>query len=213
MPDLNSAEYLKTFIGLLSITNPMGAIAIFLSLCGDRSRLDQNRIARTSASAVAIILLVGVWVGTAILALFGISMSAFQTGGGLLIVLMAISMLHAKQSHTQHTPEENDEATEKDNVAVVPLAIPLMAGPGALSLVIVDVQQAESWNERLILSGIVLITAVIIWLALRLAAPIGARLGITGINIATRIMGLLLAAIGVQMMAAGLLELLPGLGK
>jgi multiple antibiotic resistance protein len=87
-----------------------------------------------------------------------------------------------------------------------------MAGPGAISLVIVDAHQAANWKDRLILTAGIIVVALLVWLALRLATPIGEKLGITGLNIATRIMGLLLAAIGIQMMATGLVKLLPGLG-
>jgi len=88
----------------------------------------------------------------------------------------------------------------------------LKAGPGAISLVIVNAHQADNWNERFILTIGIILVALLVWLVLRLATPIGKKLGLTGLNIATRIMGLLLAAIGIQMMATGLVKLLPGLG-
>ncbi len=210
-----SAEYTlyaKNLIGVLAIVNPLGAIPIFLSLCGDRPASQRNQIARTSAAAVAIILVISIWAGDGVLKFFGIGIPAFRAGGGLLILLMAISMMHAKQSHAKQTPTEADEADSKENVAVVPLAIPLMAGPGAISLVIIDAHQLAGWSGRLFLSGGVVAVAVIIWVALRLAAPIGQKMGTTGLNISTRVMGLLLAAIGLQMLTSGLAKLLPGLG-
>jgi len=100
------------------------------------------------------------------------------------------------------------EAAGKEDVAVVPLAIPLMAGPGAISVVILDAHLAADWRGRLILSAMVIVVALLVWMALRLAEPIGKALGITGLNIATRIMGLILAAIGIQFMAMGLVQLL-----
>jgi len=159
-----------------------------------------------------VILVAAIWGGEAILGFFGISISAFRAGGGLLILMMAIAMLHARQSHARQTPAEADEASEKENIAVVPLAIPLMAGPGAISLVIVDAHQAANWSDRLILSTGIIAVSIMVWLALKLATPIGKKMGATGLNITTRIMGLLLAAIGVQMLASGLAKLLPGLG-
>ncbi len=203
--------YAKTLIGVLAIVNPLGAIPIFLSLCGDRPPAQRQQIARTSALAVAIILIIAIWAGDGVLKFFGIGIPAFRAGGGLLILLMAISMMHAKRSHAKQTPTEADEADTKDNVAVVPLAIPLMAGPGAISLVIIDAHQLVDWSGRLILSGGVIGVALIVWVALRLAAPIGQRMGTTGLNIATRVMGLLLAAIGFQMLTSGIAKLLPGL--
>ena len=203
--------YAKAMIGVLAIVNPLGAIPIFLSLSTDRTPVQCRQIARRSAFSVAIVLILSVWAGDTILGFFGIGIPAFRAGGGLLILLMAVSMLHARQSHTRQSPEEADEAGGKENIAVVPLAIPLMAGPGAISLVIVDAHEAANWSDRLILSAGIAAVAVSVWLALRLATPIGNRLGITGLNIATRVMGLLLAAIGIQMLAAGLIKLLPGL--
>jgi len=204
--------YTKALIGVLAIVNPMGAIPIFLSLCTRRTIEERQQIARKSAISVALILITATWAGDVILAFFGIGIPAFRTGGGLLILLMAIAMMHAEQSHFQHTPAEDEEANSNESIAVVPLAIPLMAGPGAISMVIVDAHQVTLWSDRLVLSAGIIIVALLVWLTLRLATPIGDKLGITGLNIATRIMGLILAAIGIQMITTGLIKLLPGLG-
>lgn len=204
--------YVKSFIGILAIVNPLGAIPIFLSISGHRTSIECRKIAQNSALSVAIILIIATWAGDSILGFFGISLPAFRAAGGLLIMLMALNMLHAKQSHTKHTPDEAAEAGNKENIAVVPLAIPLMAGPGAISLVIIDAHQFVNWSDRLVLSAGIVIAAIAVWLALRLASPIGEKLGITGLNIATRIMGLLLSAIGFQMLSSGMVKLLPGLG-
>ena len=203
--------YAKTLIGVLAIVNPLGAIPIFLSLCSDRTPLQRKQVAQNSAIAVAIILIIAIWVGDGVLVFFGIGIPAFRAGGGLLILLMAISMMHAKRSHAKQTPSEAEEADNKENIAVVPLAIPLLAGPGAISLVIIDAHQTADWVSRLILSGGVITVALAVWVALRLATPIGKKLGTTGLNIATRVMGLLLAAIGIQMLTSGIAKLLPGL--
>lgn len=209
-----SAEYTlyaKTLIGVLAIVNPLGAIPIFLSLCSDRTPLQRKQVAKNSAMAVAIILIIATWAGDGVLEFFGIGIPAFRAGGGLLILLMAISMMHAKRSHAKQTPSEADEADNKENIAVVPLAIPLMAGPGAISLVIIDAHQTADWVSRLILCGGIIAVALTVWIALRLATPIGQKLGTTGLNIVTRVMGLLLAAIGIQMITSGITKLLPGL--
>ncbi len=204
--------YAKAVVGLLSIVNPMGAIPVFLSLCGERSGEERKRIARRAALAVCLILLISAWTGEALLRFFGIGLPAFRAGGGLLILLMAIAMMHARLSPSRQNQREAEEADSREDIAVVPLAIPLMAGPGAISMVIVDTHQAAGLGGRLALSASVVAVALIVWLVLHLAEPIGGRLGITGLNIATRVMGLLLAAIGIQMMADGLVRLFPGLG-
>ena len=203
--------YAKAFVGLLAIVNPLGAIPVFLSLCGDRTPMERRNIARTTAISVGLVLIVSLWVGDMVLKFFGITIAAFLTGGGILIVMMAMSMLHARQSHAKQSPVEAEEASDKEDIAVVPLAIPLLAGPGAISLTIADAHHAEHLGDRLILSVAVLGVALLVWISFNLASPIGERLGITGLNVATRIMGLLLAAIGVQMFSSGILKLLPGL--
>lgn len=203
--------YAKALVGMVAIVNPLGAVPIFLSLTEGRSAHDCRQVARRTALSVAIVLILSIWIGDSILDFFGIGIPAFRTGGGLLILLMAIAMMHAKHSSSRQTQAEADEADQKEDVAVVPLAIPLLAGPGAISLVIVNAHQVAGVSGRLILSAAAVIVAVAVWLALRLAAPIGERLGVTGLNIATRVMGLLLASIAIQMIASGLAALLPGL--
>ncbi len=203
--------YAKTLVGVLAIVNPLGAIPVFLSLCGSRSARECANVARMSAIAVVVILIGSIWIGEPLLGFFGISIPAFRVGGGLLILLMAVAMMQAKQSTARQRPEEVDEADEKDNIAVVPLAIPLMAGPGAISLVIIDSHQFGDIGSHAFLSVGMAVVGLVVFLSLRLATPIGERMGTTGLNIATRVMGLLLSAIGVQMIAEGLVKLLPGL--
>ncbi len=209
---LEYTPYIKTFIGIIAIVNPLGAIPVFLSLCGERHPSEIRTIARVTATSVAVVLLVSAWIGETILSFFGIGIPAFRTGGGLLILLMAIAMMHAKQSHVKRSPEEEDADTDRNDIAVVPLAIPLLAGPGAISLVVVDRQYSTAMYHSIMISVCIVMVALAVWVTLRLAEPIGERMGITGLNIVTRIMGLLLAAIGVQMIADGMIQLFPGLG-
>ncbi len=204
---------IKDLVGVFAILNPLGAIPLFLSLTAGRSRQDMRRIAAKTASAVAAILLVAVWSGHRLLEIFGIGVPAFRIAGGLLVLLIAIAMFHAKSTPARHTREEDAEAESKEDIAVVPLAIPLLAGPGAISLVIVDAQKAHGLGPKFGLSAGILVVGVLVWLVLRLAEPIGVRLGTAGLNIATRVMGLILAAMAVQFMAVGLTALLPGLGR
>lgn len=201
--------YIKTIVGILAIVNPIGAIPVFLSLSGGRPSVEIRSIARVTGISVALVLLISAWFGEPLLSFFGIGIPSFRTGGGLLILLMAIAMMHAKQSRVKRSPEEEDADSDKENVAVVPLAIPLLSGPGAISLVIVEGQRAANLVDRLMISLCIIAVAMIVWMTLRLAEPIGERLGVTGLNVATRIMGLLLAAIGVQMIAEGLKQLFP----
>jgi len=151
--------------------------------------------------------------GESLLRFFGISMASFRVGGGILVMLLAVAMFNAQLSGSKHTPEEAREAEHKADIAVVPLAIPLLSGPGAISTVIIYTDQASDWGHLGMLIAICLVVAVVVWITLRLAIPIGAALGKTGINIVTRIMGLILAAIAVEITASGLGMLFPGLIK
>lgn len=206
-------ERLKDMVGVFAILNPLGAIPLFLSLTAQRSPREMHRTAAKTAIAVAVILIVSIWVGERLLHFFGIGVPAFRIAGGLLVLLIAIAMFHAKTTPARHTHEEDAEAESKEDIAVVPLAIPLLAGPGAISLVIVDAHQAPGVLGKLVFSVGIAAVAFVVWVVLWLAEPIGRRLGTAGLNIATRIMGLILAAMAIQFMAQGLLVLLPGLAR
>lgn len=201
---------MRYLVGIFAILNPIGAIPIYLSLMVDRSAVEMHRTAMKTAVAIAVILTLAVWLGGAMLSFFGIGIPAFRIAGGLLVLLIAIAMFGAKTSPARHTDAEQAEAEAKNDISVVPLAIPLLAGPGAISLTIVDAHQAASIPDRLLFTVGIAGVACIVWAVLRLAEPIGARLGTSGLNIATRVMGLILAAMAVQFMADGMLELFPG---
>ncbi len=202
---------LAFFVGLVAITNPLGAVPVFLSLTEGFPAAERRAVVRRTSLAVSAVLVVSLWAGDLVLRFFGIGLPAFRTGGGLLILIMALSMLHARRSQVKQSPAEQEEANDRDDVAVVPLAIPLLAGPGAMSLAVDQAATHGSVPMRLAFSVAALVLGGLVWAALRMAEPLGRRLGVTGLNVATRIMGLLLAAIGVQMLTTGLVELLPGL--
>ena len=162
---------------------------------------------------MVIVLLAAMFLGEVILHSFGIRMASFRAGGGILILLMAIAMLQARPSPTHHTVEESKEAAARDEVAVVPLGIPLIAGPGAISTVIIYTDQAITWFDMTVLFLTILGVAGSVWIALSLSDRIRVMLGTTGINIVTRLLGLILAAVGVEFLADGLAQLLPGLAN
>jgi multiple antibiotic resistance protein len=207
MPDW--ASHVQVLTGILAIVNPIGAIPLFLGLLGEMPAPVQKSAARTTALTVAAVLLGSMLVGKAVLEAFGIRMASFQAGGGILIVLMAISMLHAKRSGASHTEEESAEAGERESVAITPLGIPLLAGPGSISAVILYAHQARDWAELGWLALSIGLVSVAVWVALRLALPISSALGQIGVNIVTRLMGLLLVAVGVEFIARGLSDLFP----
>jgi multiple antibiotic resistance protein len=208
---LEHAAYLKIFIGLLAIVNPLGAIPIFISLSTGLSRDERKRIINIVATTVTSILLVSLLVGEVILGIFGISMHSFRVGGGILLLLMSISMLHAHVSPITQTEEEAEESRDKESIAVVPLSIPLLAGPGAISTVIIDAHKASAVGHYAVIAVEIVALSLILWAVLRLSPLISQRISATGINIFTRIMGLILAAIAVEFIANGMKGLFPGL--
>lgn len=138
-------DSLRALVALLAIVNPIGAVPIFVAVTSDQTASDRVRTSRTTAIAVGITLLAAALAGQAILRFFGIDLDAFRVGGGLLILLMAIHMLQGSPNRARNTPEETQEGVAKDEVAVVPLAIPLLAGPGSISTVIITAQNAVGW--------------------------------------------------------------------
>ena len=196
---------------LFVIADPIATIPIFINLTTGQSREERIRTAHVTAITVGAVLVSSIFLGQPLLQLFGIRIASFRVGGGILILLMAISMLNARLSRTVGTPEEMQEGSEKEDPAVVPLGVPLVAGPGAISTIIIYAHQASDVYDIafLVLAG--LLVAVSVWIVLRMADPIRNLLGKTGINIISRLAGLVLAAIAVEFIASGLVQLMPGL--
>lgn len=208
---LEWTEYVKIFVAVLVIVNPIGAIPFYISLTTNMAPAERRRIPNTTSLSIAVVLIVSAILGEALLRFFGISIDSFRVGGGILLMLMAVSMMQARQSRSRQTPEEAIEAEEKDSVAVVPLAIPLLAGPGAISTVIIYASQSNHPVHYLLLMTSGILVAAAVWAALKSAERVARLLGRTGINIAMRLMGILLAAIAIEFIASGALGLLPGL--
>ena len=198
---------------LFVIADPIGTIPIFINLTSDQSREARVRSAQVTALTVAAVLVSSIFLGQPLLQLFGIRIASFRVAGGILILLMAISMLNARLSRTVGTPEEMREGSEKDDPAVVPLGVPLVAGPGAISTIIIYAHQAQDIYDTLFLVFAGMFVALSVWIALRMADPIRHLLGKTGINIISRLSGLVLAAIAVEFIASGLVQLMPGLAR
>ena len=206
---LDFSDYIKIFIGIIAIINPIGAIPIFISLTSGTSKVERGKIIDVVAFTVGIIMLAALFFGELILSFFGISIHSFRVGGGILLLLISISMLNAKVSSIVQTREEAEESKDKESIAVVPLSIPLLAGPGAISTVILDAHKASGFAHYGIIAVEIILMSLALWIVLRLSPIISSRISATGINVFTRIMGLVLAAIAVEFIANGLKGLFP----
>jgi multiple antibiotic resistance protein len=211
MQDWRTSAEIAT--ALFVIADPVAAIPIFITLTAGETDEERKRTASVTALTVAAVLVSSIFLGQPLLSIFGISIASFRVGGGILILLMAISMLNARVSRTHSTPEEVQEGAEKEDPAVVPLGVPLLAGPGAISTMIIYAHQAKDVYDIFFLVGAGLFVAFSVWLSLRLADPIRGLLGKTGINIISRLLGLVLTAVAIEFIAAGLVQLLPGLAR
>lgn len=197
----------KTFLTLFVVIDPIGLAPIFMTLAGDRSLPEQSRIARQAILVAGAILLVFALVGSLLLSYLEISLEAFQVAGGVLLFKIAIDMVFAHPE--RETVDEEKEAKSRDDISVFPLAIPLIAGPGTLASILILTQEADglpfALAAILAIAAIVLaITYVLLFLSGRLAG----FLGQTGINVITRVLGVLLSALAVQYIANGAIVIL-----
>ncbi len=210
---LSFAAYMKIFVAMIVIVNPLGIMPVFVAMTASQTDLQRRTIARIAAITVAASLLISAMLGERALEMFGISLASFKVGGAILILLNALAMMQAMPARDKQTPEEALEAEDKASIAVVPLGIPLLAGPGAMSTMIIYASENKSvWHLLAVCTAAIGIAGVT-WLALRVATRIGRRMSTTTVNVATRIMGLLLAALAVEIFAGGIVELIPALGK
>ena len=204
-------EYSRFIVALFVILNPFAAVPMFLVLTKAYSSHEQGRIANVASVAVLIVLVVTSLTGETILQSMGTSLASFRVGGGIVVLLMALSMLRAETDSVRTTPAEKAEAQDKSAIAVVPIAIPLLAGPGSISTVIIEMHRSDMQFHYLPVIISIFLVCVLLWIVLRLAAKIGKMFGQIGLNIINRLFGLILTAIAVEIIANGLKELFPAL--
>jgi multiple antibiotic resistance protein len=194
---------------LFVIINPLMVTSVFITLTAGYPPEAKHRVARrTSVIAFAVLLAFAVS-GSLLFKFFSITIGAFQIAGGIILFSVALGMLHAQPPRMKHTPEELEEAMRREDIAVVPLAIPMTSGPGAITTVIVLSSEARKTPNMVVLFVALVIAIVTLWLMLRNAARIGRFLGPSGLNIATRLMGLILATVAVQFVIHGIESVLP----
>ena len=203
----------KPLIALLAIVNPIGAVPFFIHFTQSLSPLQRRRTARVAAFSAFVVIAVSAVAGLRIIDFFGISLASFEVGGGTLLLISSLQMLNAKppDSGAETVQEGNDKLDAGASIAVVPLTIPLLTGPATISTVVIYAEKTRHWWEHAVLVGYGVVIGLAVWLVFSASDRISRVLGKTGINVMTRLMGLILAAIAVEVMADGLTKLFPGL--
>lgn len=209
----------KLLVAFLVLINPFSALSIYLDLTQNHSTKEKRRIARTAALAVFIVIIVFALSGGILLKILGISVGSFQVGGGILVLLIAISLMNGNDNPAKPKIDPNSEEhhhaqqirRNEKAIAVVPIAIPITIGPGGISTVIIYSSAAKNYSDiaLIIISGF--LVSLICYFILVVAGRISKRLGTTGLTILNRIMGMMLAAISVEIIVAGLKSIFPQL--
>ena len=204
---------LKPLITLLAIVNPLAIVPFFIHYTNGFSAAQRRRTVRVAAFSAFCVIAACALVGLQVLDFFNISLQSFQVGGGLLLLISAMNMLNAQPAeakpHTNELEAGAQKAAQGSSIAVVPLTIPLLTGPAAMSTVVIYADRAQTLWQHLALVGYGVVVGAATALCFALAEPIERALGKTGINVMTRLMGLILAALSVEVMADGLSKLFP----
>ncbi|NMM76040.1 hypothetical protein B2J86_11360 [Acidovorax sp. SRB_14] len=204
---------LKPLITLLAIVNPLAIVPFFIHYTQGFSPAQRRRTIQTAAFSAFCVIAVCALLGLQILEFFNISLQSFQVGGGMLLLISAMNMLNAQPAEAKAATNDLEEGAEKaaagSSIAVVPLTIPLLTGPACMSTVVIYADRAHTWLQHVALVGYGVVIAAATVVCFSLAEPIARVLGKTGINVMTRLMGLILAALAVEVMADGLGKLFP----
>ena len=204
-------DLLKPLIALLAIVNPIGVIPFFIHFTQGFTPAQRRKTSRVAAFSAFVVIAGSALAGLKIIEFFGISLASFRVGGGLLLLISSLQMLDAEpaESRKNDLHEGTDKADEGASIAIVPLTIPLLTGPATISTMIIYADKTRHWWQLGILVGYGVIIGLAVWCAFGLAGRIAKALGKTGINVMTRLMGLLLAALAVEVMSEGLVQLFP----
>ena len=197
---------LVAFSSIFFLVDPFAAIPAFLVMTAHADTRRRRRMALRAAITCFVVLTAFALAGSLIFKFFGITLPAFKIAGGLILLLIGLDMLQAKHSTTKETPGEMQEGANKDDVGIIPLGIPMLAGPGAISSVMVLMGQSPRWEQAVPVFIAIAVTALAAFLILAAADRVGRYLGQTGIHILMRLMGLLLVAIAVQFVLNGLTD-------
>lgn len=208
---MTSTDTIKFLVAMIIMMNPLGSLSIFLQLTQKFARVEQRKIALHACIAMILIMLITVWSGKDLLNFFGITISSFRFAGGIILLLMGLSMLQSKESAVSNTVEDNEAARGSHSIAIVPVALPLIIGPGAISTLVISVGDYPQFSSKLWLSLLCASLGIGMGIILYFANPIAKFVGTSVIKVVTRIMGMIIMAIAVGMLADGLTGLLPAL--
>ena len=196
--------FIASFVTLFAIIDVIGNAPIFLSITPNHTPAERAAVAAKASIFVFLFLSLFALLGNRVFHFFGITLDAFRIAGGLILLKIAMDMLEAKQARTRHTPEEDLESRARDDVAVIPLAMPMLSGPGAISTVMVLTGQAKTVSLMGVLEISILLNSILVLLVLRGSVRIVSFLRETGMRVLTRILGILLASIAVQFIVTGI---------
>jgi len=208
---LDFTEYAKIFISLFAILDPIGIIPIIILFTAGMTDQKRAQVGRIASLAVCAILLVALLIGQPLLEFFGISIHSFRVAGGILLMLLAFKMLSGNLQQSVQTLDDLADSGISPAHAIVPLSTPLLAGPGSISAVILVTHKAQGIEHYLIMGLEIILLSLTVWLTFLIAPWVARSLGKIGIDIFTRLMGLILVAISVEFIAGGLKGLFPAL--
>lgn len=208
-------DLFKPLVALLAIVNPIGVVPFFIHFTQHLNAEQRRRTIRVSSFSAFVVIAVSALAGLQVIEFFGISLASFQVGGGTLLLISALQMLNAQPAETrkEDVAEGAQKADAGDSIAVVPLTIPLLTGPATISTMVIYADKTRHWWELMALVGFGVVVGAATFLAFSAAGRIERLLGQTGINVMTRLMGLILAALAVEIMADGLIKLFPVLAS
>ncbi len=204
-------DLLKPLIALLAIVNPIGVVPFFIHFTQHLSAAERQRTIRISAISAFLVIAISGLAGLSIIGFFGISIASFQVGGGMLLLVSALNMLNAQPAESRRNDAEEGQAKADagSSIAVVPLTVPLLTGPATISTMVIYAEKTRTLSEHAVLVGYGVVIGLATFLAFSAAGRIAKVLGQTGINVMTRLMGLILAAMAVELLADGLVKLFP----
>lgn len=208
---MTASEIVQFLTALFSIANPIGNSMVFLTLTENRTPSEQRKIAITTAYSIITVLLIATWGGSWILKMFNISIGAFEAAGSFVLFFIGFSMLQSKQTTVSQTEQELKQATHKNSIAIVPLAIPIIAGPGTIVTTMLAAARYPHLSSKFILSVCEIVIGILIGAILVGAGHLKNIIGETGRNIIVRVMGLIIMSVAVGMFRDALTRLFPHL--